>query len=69
MQSMVLTCSVLAGLMSAQLAVEEEPDHHAGFHNDRVYGLEPRFPPRAFRAYEVAPRSAPHTHPVQPSRC
>jgi hypothetical protein len=45
MRSVLLTCGVLWGLMGAQIPVEEEPDHHAGFHNDLVYVLEPRFPP------------------------
>jgi len=42
---LLLTCWLLSSPMGPQIPVEEEPDHHAGFHNDLVYVLEPRFPP------------------------
>jgi mannose-6-phosphate isomerase-like protein (cupin superfamily) len=47
MKFVCLTCWLLCGAVFAvaQIGVEEEPDHHAGFHNDLVYILEPLFPP------------------------
>jgi hypothetical protein len=45
MTSALFAWSLVLVLMSAQIPVEEAPDHHAGFHNDLVYLLEPRFPP------------------------
>ena len=47
MKSVWLTCWLLCGsaIAIAQIPVEQEPDHHAGFHNDLVYVLEPLFPP------------------------
>ena len=45
MKSSIVACCLLSGLLSAQIPVEEEPDHHAGLHNDLVYVLEPLFPP------------------------
>jgi hypothetical protein len=45
MKSVLFAFSLLAGFASGQIPVEEEPDHHAGFHNELVYVLEPRFPP------------------------
>ena len=35
----------LGGASIAQVPVEQEPDHHAAFHNQAVYLLEPLFPP------------------------
>ena len=47
---------VLASLAAALLAqgpVEQEPDHHAGFHNESLYILEPTFPPGHVTRYHV----------------
>ncbi len=38
-------CALAASMVFAQGPVEQEPDHHAGFHNDALYVLEPLFPP------------------------
>jgi hypothetical protein len=45
MKSVLSAWWLLSILASAQLPAEEAPDDHAGFHTDRVYVLEPRFPP------------------------
>jgi hypothetical protein len=34
-----------AWMLLAQGTVEQEPDHHASFHNEWIYILEPLFPP------------------------
>ena len=41
MKSVWLTCWLFCGVAIAQIPVEEEPDHHAGFHNDLVYVPDP----------------------------
>jgi hypothetical protein len=41
----LLLYSVAAGTLLAAQVVEQEPDHHAGFHNEALYILEPVFPP------------------------
>ena len=44
MKFAILLCFVCAAAFALG-PVEQEPDHHAGFHNDALYILEPLFPP------------------------
>ena len=41
----LLVCLLAAWALMAQVPVEQEPDHHATFHNEALYVLEPMFPP------------------------
>jgi hypothetical protein len=45
MRLALLRCMLAGGALAAQIPVEQEPDHHAAFHNQALYLLEPRFPP------------------------
>ena len=45
MKFAILLCSLSGSALTAQIPVEREPDHHAGFHNQILYILEPLFPP------------------------